>query len=89
MAKSSLDNSTPVENPSFASRIVFTRLAEGNAVLRVSLDNQLSKCSPSLIHEYLWALGELVEQAQAKLACEWEPKFREDLKLGRVSVNEG
>ena len=77
MAKTSLDNSASAENPPYASRIVFTHLAEGYAVVRVSLDHRLNKCSPSLIHEYLWALCELVEQAQAKLAREWEVRFRE------------
>lgn len=77
MAKTSLDNSARAENPPYASRIIFTHLAEGYAVVRVSLDPRLNKCSPSLIHEYLWALGELVEQGQAKLAREWEVRFRE------------
>ncbi len=77
MVKISLEDSARAENPPYASRIVFTHLAEGYGIVRVSLAHQLAKCSPSLIHEYLWALCELVEQAQAKLACEWETKFRE------------
>ncbi len=77
MVKSSLEDSARAENPPYASRIVFTHLTEGYAIVRVSLDHRLTKCSPSLIHEYWWALCELLEQAQAKLACEWEAKFRE------------
>ena len=79
MAKASLDNSARVENPPFASRIVFTHLSAGYAALRVPLDGRFSQCCPSLVHEYLWKLGELVEQAQAKMAGEWEAKFWEQM----------
>ena len=79
MAKASLDNSAQVENPSFASRIVFTHLSAGYAALRVPIDDRFFRYSPSLVHEYLWKLGELVEQAQAKMACEWETKFWEQM----------
>ena len=77
MVKSSLEDSASAEKPPYASRIVFTHLTEGYAIVRVSLDHRLNKCSPSLIHDYLWALCELVEQAQVKLTREWEPRFRE------------
>lgn len=79
MAKSSLEDSASAENPPYASHIVFTHLAKGYAIVRVSLDHRLNQYSPSLIHEYLLALCELLEQAQAKLAREWEIRFREQV----------
>lgn len=83
MVKSSLVNSAPAENPPFASRIVFTHLAEGYAILRVALGNPFTQCNPSLIHEYLWALSERIEQAQANLDCEWKARLQEQGKKSK------
>lgn len=76
MAKSSLVNSTSVEKPPYASRILYTCFKQGYAVLRVSLSHPLTKCNPSLTHEYLWALSEQLEQAQADFDCLWQVKLQ-------------
>lgn len=77
MAKSSLDDSTSVENPPYASRIAFTHLAQGYALIRIELGKHLDQCSPSLIHEYLWALLESLEKLQANLNLVWKARGKE------------
>lgn len=83
MVKNSLDNSARAENPPYASRIVFTHLVEGYAILRVALGNPFTQCSPSLIHEYLWTLSERIEQAHADLFCEWKTRLQEQGKKSK------
>jgi hypothetical protein len=84
MANTSLDNSARAEKPFYASRILFTHFAEGYAVLRVALGDQFTKCNPSVTHEYLWALSELIEQAKAELDGTWKGKLRELERLSQA-----
>lgn len=74
MAKSSLDDSARAENPSYASRIAFTHLAQGYALVRVELGEHLTQCSPSLIHDYLWLLSYLLEMLQGNLDLVWKAR---------------
>lgn len=76
MAERSLENSAQAEKPPYASMILLTHLAEGYAMLRIRLGDRFTRCSPSLLHEYLWALGETIEQAQANLDRLWEEELR-------------
>lgn len=74
MAKSSLDDSACAGNPSYASRIAFTHLAQGYALVRIELGEHLIQCSPSLIHDYLWLLSYLLEMLQANLDLVWKAR---------------
>jgi len=76
MAKSSLVNSARAEKPPYASRILYTYFEQSYAILRVPLIQPLTKCNPSLTHEYLWALSERMEQVQAELDCLWQDKLQ-------------
>ena len=71
MGNSSLVDSGKSEKISFASRILLTHLSEDYAVLKISLGAYLASCSPSIIHEYLWALSELIEKAKMDLDSRW------------------
>ena len=77
MAKSSLDNSAQAEKPHFASRILLTHVEDGYAIVRIRLGDYFARCNPSLIHDYLWTLGDLIEQAQAQLDSQWKAKILE------------
>jgi hypothetical protein len=76
MAKSILVNSAEAEKPFYASRILYTCVNQGYAALRVSLIQPLTQCSPSLTHEYLWALSERLEHIQTDLDDLWQVKLR-------------
>ena len=67
MAENSLDNSASAEKPPYASRILFTHVQEGYAVVRVRLGDYFTKCKPVLIHDYLWELCDLIEKAEVEL----------------------